>query len=101
MPPTPDRDPSIDGAADARSITVLAVMEYPKISASSGKKSGRPAKTEKKKELDFVFEEGRDAYLRLLRALLERHGQSKYRVTARKPFSIQALVPPQKAYVHV
>lgn len=63
MPPTPDRDSSIDRAPEARTVSVLAVMEYSKISAGSGKKSGRPAKTEKKKELQFAFVEGKDAYL--------------------------------------
>lgn len=87
-----------EDAPESRSVTVLAVMEQQKASiGGSGKKGGRPAKVEKKKEFDFLLREGRDAHQALLRAILERHGQTRYRINTKKPFSIQALVPPHKA----
>lgn len=70
---------------------------FKRLPPTNGKGKGREEKDDKKKSFQFEFIPGEDGYVGLLRALLAKYGETKYRVQAKKPFGIKALVPPDRA----
>lgn len=101
--PSPSIDPQDDSESTANpdthcTIEVKSFLTYFKQTPPpSGKGRGREQKEIKKKVFQYEFISGEDGYLGLLRAVLAKHGEAKYHVSARKPYAIKALVPPDKA----
>lgn len=94
-------DPSVSPSPEPDSHPTIEVKGhltyFKRVSPTNGKGKGREEKDDKKKSFQFEFITGEEGYLGLLRALLSKYGETRYRVQAKKPFAIKALVPPERA----
>lgn len=88
---------------EAIDINVVTEMTYyersqPTTRGRGGKTRTQPKKLPAKvKDFEASVQLGQDSWISFLRAVLECHGETKYRVSAQKPFSVKVLVPPEKA----
>jgi hypothetical protein len=91
QPPTP---------LPVHAVTITAQLTYHiTVPALGAKGKPKDKKEQKTKELKHSFTPTSENYIDLLNALLAKHGEEKYNITAKKRFSFKALVPPSKACI--
>ncbi|KDQ52188.1 hypothetical protein JAAARDRAFT_73261 [Jaapia argillacea MUCL 33604] len=81
-------------AEDGVTLTFSALLQYtvPTLTAAGKKSTKRESKSK-----EFRFKANNDNFVKFLEAFLTAHDESKYRVSARKPFRFKWCCPPRKA----
>jgi hypothetical protein len=80
-------------------IVAVQLTHHVTIPAQGAKGKPKEKKEQKTKELKHLFTATPENYIAFLTAVLAKHGEEKYNVTAKKWFSFKALCPPCKAYI--
>lgn len=78
-------------------IVEMTYYEHPQPS-SRGKRKAQPKKLPAKiKDFEGSIGPGKEGWLSFLKQILVCHDESKFCVSARKPYGIKVLIPPEKA----
>lgn len=97
-PPSPPR-PSTPDPLNVNVNVVVEMVYYERSQpAARGRGKGQQKKLPPKiKDFQANISTGKDSWLSFLKQILVCHDEGKYRVSARKPYGIKVLVPPEKA----
>ena len=87
-------------APPVHSAVVSAQLTHHVTIPAQGRGKPKEKKELKTKELKYSFSPTSENYVEFLQAILAKHGEEKYNITAKKRFSFKAICPPSKAYVH-
>lgn len=87
-------------AEPAISLNVVVEMAYYERSqpATRGKGKGQQKKLPPKiKDFEASITRSKDSWLSFLKEILRCHDETRFRVSARRPYGIKVLIPPEKA----
>ena len=92
-----DSDSEITSFSTTFAISLTTQKTTPPKAGS--KAAPKVTKDTKTKETKFTVNKGN--YLDFLKALLSKHGETRYKITEQSIFSFKYLCPPARKYVHV
>lgn len=81
----------------AISFRVSAQVTTHVMTAAARGKKAKDKKDTKTKEFIHKFRVTPEAYILLLQTILDKHGQDKYKVTAKRRYNIKVLCSPARA----
>lgn len=81
-------------------LNVIVEMTYYERSQPAARGRGKPQQKKlpaKIKDFEANIAPGKENWLSFLRQILVCHDETKFRISARKPYGIKVLIPPEKA----